>query len=123
VGMTSSDSSSSVRVISSTGSGETSRCDPEVGSSGASSGPPSPVDARVLRVLEVMKSNHDLDTAMIEGSLVVIRERYSIPVEYGLHVPQPGQRPYSLDAPGMCVSVDALEAGLGFLCIHSAKNA
>ncbi|RWW41887.1 hypothetical protein BHE74_00052595 [Ensete ventricosum] len=112
--MTSSDSSSSVRVVSPLGSGETSRCDPEVGSSGASSGPPSPVDARVLRALEVMKSDHDLDTAMTEGSLTVIRERYSIPVEYGLHVPQPGQRPYSLDAPGMCISVDALEAGLWF---------
>ncbi|RWW40836.1 hypothetical protein BHE74_00053718 [Ensete ventricosum] len=112
--MTSSDSSSSVRVISSPGSGETSRCDPEVGSSGASFGPPSPVDARVLRDLEVMKSDHDLDTTVTEGSLAVIRERYSIPAEYGLHVPQPEQRPYSLDAPDMCISVDALEAGLQF---------
>ncbi|RWW21770.1 hypothetical protein GW17_00014063 [Ensete ventricosum] len=112
--MTSSDSSSSVRVVSPPGSGEISRCDPEVGSSGASSGPSSPVDARVLRDLEVMKSDHDLDTAVTEGSLVAIRERYNIPVEYGLHVPQPGQRPYSLDAPGMCISVDALEAGLRF---------
>ncbi|RRT34332.1 hypothetical protein B296_00017985 [Ensete ventricosum] len=112
--MTSSDSSSSVRVVSPPGSGETSRCDPEVGSSGVSSRPPSLVDARVLRDLEVMKLDHDLDTAVIEGSLAVIRERYSIPVEYGLHVPQPGQRPYSLDAPDMCISVDALEAGLRF---------
>ncbi|RRT45518.1 hypothetical protein B296_00042455 [Ensete ventricosum] len=40
-----------------------------------------------------MKADHDLDTAVTEGSLAVIRERYSIPVEYGLHVPQPGQRP------------------------------
>ncbi|RWV76947.1 hypothetical protein GW17_00062297, partial [Ensete ventricosum] len=112
--MTSSDSSSSVRVVSPPGSGETSRCDPEVGSSGASSGPPSLVDARVLRDLEVMKSDHDLDTVVTEGSLAVIRERYSIPVEYGLHVPQPGQRPYSLDTPGMCISVDALEADLRF---------
>ncbi|RWW82095.1 hypothetical protein BHE74_00009468, partial [Ensete ventricosum] len=112
--MTSSDSSSSVKVVSSPGSGETSRYDPEVGSSGASSGPPSPVDARVLRDLEVMKSDHDIDTAVIEGSLDVIRERYSKTVEYGLHVPQLGQRPYSLDAPGMCISMDALEAGLQF---------
>ncbi|RRT51416.1 hypothetical protein B296_00043279 [Ensete ventricosum] len=91
-----------------------SRCDPEVSSSGASSGPQSPVDARVLRDLEVMKSDHNLDTTVTEGSLVVIRERYNIPVEYGLHVPQPEQRPYSLDAPGMCITVDALEAGLQF---------
>ncbi|RWW40577.1 hypothetical protein BHE74_00053996 [Ensete ventricosum] len=91
-----------------------SRCDPEVGSSGASFGPPSPVDVRVLRDLEDMKSDHDLDTSVTEGSLVVIRERYSIPVEYELHVSQPGQRPYSLDAPGMCISVDALEVDLRF---------
>ncbi|RZS22975.1 hypothetical protein BHM03_00055818 [Ensete ventricosum] len=112
--MTSSDFSSSVRVVSSPGLGETSPCDPEVGSSGASLGPPSPVDAVVLRDLEVMKSDHDLDMAVTEGSLAMIRERYSIPVEYGLHVPQPGHRPYSLDARGMCISVDALEAGLRF---------
>ncbi|RRT45596.1 hypothetical protein B296_00020380 [Ensete ventricosum] len=112
--MTSSDSSSSVRVVSPPWSGETSWCDPEVGSSGASSRPPSPIDASVLRDLEVMKSDHDLDTAVTEWSFVVIRERYSIPVEYGLHIPQPGQRPYSLNAPSMCISVDALEAGLQF---------
>ncbi|RZS17270.1 hypothetical protein BHM03_00049392 [Ensete ventricosum] len=112
--MTSSDSSTSVRVVSPSGSGETSRSDPEVGSSGASSEPPSPIDVRVQRDLEVMMSDHDLDTAVTEGSLAVIRERYSIPTEYGLHVPEPGQRPYSLDVPGMCISVDALEVGLRF---------
>ncbi|RWW39258.1 hypothetical protein BHE74_00055433 [Ensete ventricosum] len=37
-----------------------------------------------------MKADHDLDTAVIDGSLVVIRERYSIPVEYELHVPRGG---------------------------------
>ncbi|RRT33762.1 hypothetical protein B296_00056006, partial [Ensete ventricosum] len=112
--MTSSDSSSSVGVVSSPGLGEASRCDPEVGSSGAFSGPSSPVDARVLRDIEVMKADLDLDTTVTEGSLAVIRDRYSIPIEYGLHVPQPGQRPYSLDAPDMCISVDALEVGLRF---------
>ncbi|RWW36941.1 hypothetical protein BHE74_00058001, partial [Ensete ventricosum] len=112
--MTSSDSSTSVRVISPSGSGESSHGDPEVSSSGASSEPPSPVDARVQRDLEVMMSDHDLDSAVTEGSLAAIRARYSIPTEYGLHVPEPGQRPYSLDVPGMCISVDALEAGLRF---------
>ncbi|RWW39273.1 hypothetical protein BHE74_00055418 [Ensete ventricosum] len=87
VGMISSDSLSSVRVFSSPGSEEASRCDPEVGSSGASSGPPSPIDAKVLKDLEVMKADHDLDTTVTEGSLAVIRERYSIQVKYGLHVP------------------------------------
>ncbi|RZR72450.1 hypothetical protein BHM03_00013595 [Ensete ventricosum] len=61
-----------------------------------------------------MKADHDLDTTVTEGSLDVIRGRYSIPVEFRLHVPQPRQRPYSSDAPGMCISVDALEAGLLF---------
>ncbi|RRT45323.1 hypothetical protein B296_00035612 [Ensete ventricosum] len=61
-----------------------------------------------------MKVDHDLDTTVTEGSLAVITERYYIPIGYGLHVPQPGQRPYSSDAPGMCISVDALEAGLRF---------
>ncbi|RWW53918.1 hypothetical protein BHE74_00039540 [Ensete ventricosum] len=114
VRMTSSDSSNSVRVMSSPGSGGVSWGDPEASSSGASSGPPSPVDARVLRDLEVMKADHDLDTAVTEGSLAVIRGRYSIPVEYGLHVPRPGQRPYSSDAPGMCITVDAMEVDLRF---------
>ncbi|RRT31977.1 hypothetical protein B296_00049410 [Ensete ventricosum] len=112
--MTTSDFLSSVRVVSSPRSGETSRCDPEVSSSGASLGPQSPVDARVLRDLEVMKSDHDLDTTVTQGSLVMIGEQYSILVEYGLHVPQLGQRPYSLDAPDMCILVDALEVGLRF---------
>ncbi|RZR77223.1 hypothetical protein BHM03_00002235 [Ensete ventricosum] len=101
VGMTSSDSSSSVRVISSPGSGGASLGDLEASPSGASSGPPSLVDARVLRDLEVMKADHDLDTAVTEGSLAIIRERYSISAEYGLHVPRSGQRPYSSDAPGV----------------------
>ncbi|RZS14951.1 hypothetical protein BHM03_00046717 [Ensete ventricosum] len=61
-----------------------------------------------------MKAYHDLDTAVTEGSLVVIRGRYSIPVEYGLHAPRPWQRPYSSDAPDMCITVDALEVGLRF---------
>ncbi|RRT78333.1 hypothetical protein B296_00001263 [Ensete ventricosum] len=100
----------SVRVISSPGSGEAGLGDLEASPSGASSGPLSLVDARVLRDLEVMKVDHDLDTAVTEGSLAVIKERYSISAEYGLHVPRSGQRPYSSDAPGVCISVDALEA-------------
>ncbi|RRT84707.1 hypothetical protein B296_00010765 [Ensete ventricosum] len=114
VGMTSLDSSSNVSVVPSVGSGGTSPAKLEVSSSGASSGPPSPVDARVLRDLEVMKAGHDLDTAVTEGSLAAIREWYNIPVEYGMHVPLPGQHPYSSDAPGVCISVDALEVGLRF---------
>ncbi|RRT42647.1 hypothetical protein B296_00043452 [Ensete ventricosum] len=61
-----------------------------------------------------MKADHDLDTVVTEGSLAVIRGRYSIPTEYGLHVPRPRQRPYSSDTPDICISVDALETGLQF---------
>ncbi|RRT49617.1 hypothetical protein B296_00005726 [Ensete ventricosum] len=61
-----------------------------------------------------MKVDHDLDMTVTEGSLAMIREWYSIPAEYRLHVPQSGQRPFSSDAPSMCISVDALEAGLRF---------
>ncbi|RZS21478.1 hypothetical protein BHM03_00054140 [Ensete ventricosum] len=95
---------------------ETTPLDPisSLRSSGASSGPLSLVDARVLRDLEVMKAGHDLDTTVIEGSLTAIRERYNISTECGLHVPRSGQRPYSSDAPGVCISVDALEADLRF---------
>ncbi|RZR96558.1 hypothetical protein BHM03_00025584, partial [Ensete ventricosum] len=64
--------------------------EPEASSSGVSSGSPSSIDVRVLRDLEVMKAGHDLDTAVTEGSLAAIRERYNIPTEYGLHVPWPG---------------------------------
>ncbi|RZS28718.1 hypothetical protein BHM03_00062358, partial [Ensete ventricosum] len=96
------------------GVGGASQGDPEANSSRVSSGPPSPVDARVLRDLEVMKADHDLDTTVTDGSLAVIRGRYNIPVEYGLHAPRPGQRPYSSDAPDMCITVDALEVGLWF---------
>ncbi|RZS13873.1 hypothetical protein BHM03_00045508 [Ensete ventricosum] len=58
------------------------------------------------------ESGSNLDTAVTEGSLAVIRGRYSIPTEYGLHVPRLGQRPYSSDMPDVCISVDALEVGL-----------
>ncbi|RRT36963.1 hypothetical protein B296_00046168 [Ensete ventricosum] len=85
--------------------------DPEASSSGASSGPPSLVNARVLRDL---KADHDIDTTVIEGSLAMIRGRYSISIEYGLHVSRSEQRPYSSDALSMCILVDALEAGLRF---------
>ncbi|RRT77711.1 hypothetical protein B296_00003168 [Ensete ventricosum] len=48
-----------------------------------------------------MKAGHDLDMAVTEGSLAAIRKRYNIPVEYGLHVSQFEQRPYSSDVPGV----------------------
>ncbi|RRT77294.1 hypothetical protein B296_00005868 [Ensete ventricosum] len=107
--MTSSDSSSSIRIVPSPGSGETGLGELEASSSGTSSGPHSPVNTRVLRDLEVMKVGHDLDMVVTEGSLAAIRERYNIPAKYELHVPWSRQRPYSLDVPEVCISVDALE--------------
>ncbi|RRT78617.1 hypothetical protein B296_00007194 [Ensete ventricosum] len=68
---------------------------------------------------EVMKAGHDLDTVVTEGSLTAIRERYSIPAEYGLHVSRSRQRPYSSDAHEVCISVDSLEAGLRFCFVPS----
>ncbi|RWW36737.1 hypothetical protein BHE74_00058216 [Ensete ventricosum] len=61
-----------------------------------------------------MKADHDLDMAVTEGSLTVIRGLYSITTKYGLHAPRPEQRPYSSDASSMCITVDALEANLWF---------
>ncbi|RWW54345.1 hypothetical protein BHE74_00039080 [Ensete ventricosum] len=92
--------------------------EPEASSSGASLGPLSPIDVRVLRDLKVIKVGHDLDTEVIEGSLAAIREWYNIPIKYGLHVPHPGQHLYSSGVPGVCISIDALEAGLRF-SLHS----
>ncbi|RRT72216.1 hypothetical protein B296_00017288 [Ensete ventricosum] len=46
-------------------------------------------------------AGHDLDPSVTEGSLAAIRERYNIPTEYRLYVPQPGQCPYSSDVPGV----------------------
>ncbi|RRT57722.1 hypothetical protein B296_00012868 [Ensete ventricosum] len=127
--MTSTDSSSSIRIVPSPGSGGTGLGGPEVSSSGASSGPPSSVDMRVLRDLEVMKAGLDLDTTMTEGSLAAIRERYNILVEYGLHVPGYGGRSPQVKSdgsrrsvwntegirrenPSVCATVSAWEIGV-----------
>ncbi|RRT47199.1 hypothetical protein B296_00053898 [Ensete ventricosum] len=54
---------------------ETSRLLPRVSSSEA----PSSIDAKSQRDLEVMKACHAFDLTVIEGSLVAIWKRYSIP--------------------------------------------
>ncbi|RRT84040.1 hypothetical protein B296_00016038 [Ensete ventricosum] len=69
-------------------------------------------DRDSVRTARTCPGCHDLDTVVIEGSLVAIRERYNIPREYGLHISWPGRHPYSSDVPGVCISVDALETGL-----------
>ncbi|RWV76997.1 hypothetical protein GW17_00062237, partial [Ensete ventricosum] len=80
-------------VISSPGSGGASQGDPEANSLGVSSGPPLPVDARVLRDLEVMKVDHDLDTVVTEGSLAVIRGGLASRPNTGCMFRGPGSAP------------------------------
>ncbi|RWW22259.1 hypothetical protein GW17_00013557 [Ensete ventricosum] len=79
-----------------------------------SSGMPSPVDAKSLRDLEVMKSCHDVTSIVIEESFGLIRERYSIPEEYVLRASLPEQWPYNPKSIELNILVDALEAGLWF---------
>ncbi|RWW56671.1 hypothetical protein BHE74_00036588 [Ensete ventricosum] len=72
------------------------------------------MDAKTLSALEVMKSCHDFDSIVTEGSLAVVRVCYSISEDYALHASLPRQRPYSPSLLGFSVSVDTLKAGLLF---------
>ncbi|RRT61305.1 hypothetical protein B296_00019932 [Ensete ventricosum] len=72
------------------------------------------MDAKSLSALEVMKSCHDFDSIVTEGSLAVVRVCYSISEDYALHASLPRQRPYSPSLLGFSVSVDTLKAGLLF---------
>ncbi|RZS19380.1 hypothetical protein BHM03_00051768 [Ensete ventricosum] len=80
----------------------------------SSSGVMTRADVKALQALEVMKSCHDFDSIVSLESLATIRKRYSIPDEYILHVPGPGQRPYHPCPEGFSISIDALEARLRF---------
>ncbi|RWV95569.1 hypothetical protein BHE74_00003153 [Ensete ventricosum] len=98
----------------------TEECRPNC-SSGGQSRPPSSsssvmtqADVKALQALEVMKSCHGFDSIISLESLGTIREHYSIPAEYVLHAPAPGQRPYHLCHSGFSISVDSLEVGLRF---------
>ncbi|RWV77742.1 hypothetical protein GW17_00061390, partial [Ensete ventricosum] len=51
-------------------------------------------DVKAIKAVEVMKSCHDFDSTISTESLVLIRRRFSIPDEYALHAPQPGQHSY-----------------------------
>ncbi|THU54355.1 hypothetical protein C4D60_Mb10t24220 [Musa balbisiana] len=51
---------------------------------------------------------------MIAEWLGRIRDRYSIPSEYELHVPRSGQRAYDSFPSGFGLTLDALKAGLRF---------
>lgn len=85
-----------------------------ISSSGLSSGGMSPVSERTVRALEVMKSLHDSNSIVTAKWLGHVRDRYSIPSEYELHIPWSGQRAYDLFSGGFVLTLDALEAGLRF---------
>ncbi|RZS16697.1 hypothetical protein BHM03_00048729 [Ensete ventricosum] len=70
---------------------------------------PSPVDAKSLRDLEVMKLCHDITLVITEESLRSIREHYNIPEEYALRAPSPDQRPYksAMDLNVLCKKLKA----------------
>ena len=55
---------------------------------------------------------HDLDSTVSESSLGLLRDRYSVPAEFTLIAPEPGQRAYDPIPKGFALTVDALEAGL-----------
>ncbi|RRT60676.1 hypothetical protein B296_00025449 [Ensete ventricosum] len=51
-------------------------------------------DSKVLKVVMVMQSCYNSDSTMTVRQLVEVQERFCILVEYELHVPLSGQRPY-----------------------------
>lgn len=59
-----------------------------------------------------MRSWHDVNSVVNENLLGLIRDRYSIPKNYGLRAPRPSQRPYDPFPNGFGLITDALEAGL-----------
>ncbi|RWV79659.1 hypothetical protein GW17_00059178 [Ensete ventricosum] len=112
--MSSSDSSS-VRVVPSASSKGTWSEGPEASVSGSSSsGILSPIDAKSQRVLEVMKSCHNVVSVIGEEALGPIRECYSIPEEYVLRAPLVEHRPYNVGSSEISILMDALEADLHF---------
>ncbi|RWW77763.1 hypothetical protein BHE74_00014046 [Ensete ventricosum] len=82
----------------------------------------SPMDAKALQAHEVMKSCHDFDSIMTEGSLATIQAHYSVSDEYALHTSLPGQHPYSPYLHGFCVLVDALERSYAFLSTSLSRS-
>ncbi|RRT34530.1 hypothetical protein B296_00029054 [Ensete ventricosum] len=75
----------------------------------------SPMDVKAYRALEVMRSCHDFDSVITEGLLALVWERYSIPHECQLCVPQLGQPPYDSFPNKFELSIDTLKVGLWFL--------
>ncbi|RRT34974.1 hypothetical protein B296_00039766 [Ensete ventricosum] len=72
------------------------------------------MDVKALKALGIMKSCHNFNSVVTEGSLITIWVRYSIPDEYAIHALLFEQRPYDLYPNGFSVFIDALKAGLRF---------
>ncbi|RWW04192.1 hypothetical protein GW17_00032598 [Ensete ventricosum] len=89
---------------------------PEVEVVSSSSRIMTPLDTKTLKALMVMRSCHDCDSIITVQHLAEVRECYSVPREYELHVPLHGQRPYDTFSDGFGLSIDTLEAGLRELC-------
>ncbi|CAL9756063.1 unnamed protein product, partial [Musa acuminata subsp. burmannicoides] len=89
---------SSSRLVSEISSSGSSSSRVEVISS--SSGDSDPVDSKAF--------------AALQNLLGPIRDRYSIPKDYELHAPRPGQCPHDPFPNGFGLTTDTLEAGLRF---------
>ncbi|THU68291.1 hypothetical protein C4D60_Mb08t02350 [Musa balbisiana] len=84
----------------------------KVGNMVAVSNPNSSPNEKVVRALEALTRPHDLDSIVSELSLSRLRGLYSIPEEFVLLVPEPGQRAYDPIPGGFALTIDAFEAGL-----------
>ncbi|RRT41190.1 hypothetical protein B296_00057995 [Ensete ventricosum] len=71
-------------------------------------------DSGTADALVVMQSFFNVDSIVTTRRLVEVRKNYFIPLEYELHVPLSGERPYNAFPCGFGLSTDALEAGLRF---------
>ncbi|RWV81936.1 hypothetical protein GW17_00056606 [Ensete ventricosum] len=71
-------------------------------------------DSGTADALVVMQSFFNVDSIVTTRRLVEVRKNYFIPLEYELHIPLPGERPYNAFSCGFGLSTDALEAGLRF---------
>ncbi|RWW03135.1 hypothetical protein BHE74_00038810 [Ensete ventricosum] len=87
---------------------------PEVGTSGSSSGVTTSMDIKALMALGIMVY-HVFDSILIVKCLVMIWECYSILYEYALHAPLLGSNHMTQYLNGFSVSIDALKVGLWFL--------
>ncbi|RWW86980.1 hypothetical protein BHE74_00004220, partial [Ensete ventricosum] len=91
VGMTSSDSSMSIMFVSFVRLGGTSPENLEASTSVASSRALSPVDAKALQDLQVIKLCHDFDSAVSEGSLAAILQSHHYQMALFDHVHDAGR--------------------------------